>query len=79
MIITTVYGVDLLRPSAVNVSRGRMEGEEGVRIADAERIVESNLSQIIERLHETKQTTCSTSTEVAATTNVNHCTSRYSH
>lgn len=74
----TVHGVDLPRLSAVNVSRGRMAGEEGVSIADAERIVESNLSQIIERFHETRKTTC-TSTELAATTSVKHCTSRYSH
>ena len=54
-----------------------MEEEKGVSIADAERIVESNLSQIIERFHETRQTTC-TSTELAATTTVKYCISRYS-
>ena len=58
------------------------EEEEGIGLADAERIVELNLSQIIERLHQTctlsccsTSVTCSTADEAGAFSNT-HCSSR---
>ena len=50
---------------------------EGLSIVDAEKIVELNLTKIVEKLHELGQTSCSsatTSAEVAS--RKKHCNSR---